>query len=551
MSVQSKSSDRLNAVREGLIGGDRMLATPFGLKPFLYADYTASGRALRQIEGQVEKLMLDYANPHSEDSATGRASNRWMRDAEAIIRKAVNAAPDDCLLPCAAGATGAIHKLQEILGLAVAPASRDALGVKPGPAVNTVVFVGPYEHHSNELSWRDSLAEVVSIPLDGIGGIYLQALEAALSDPRFDGWRKIGAFSAASNVTGVRTDTASLAHCLHAHGAILCLDCAASAPYQRIDMHPDQDPAGAIDAVYFSPHKFLGGPGACGIHVFNERLYRRDLAPTQSAGGTVRYVWQDGHDFLEGIEARERAGTPGLPQLVRAALALQVQAEIGTDVIAEREHSALERAFQRWCQHARIDVLGPQLPSRRLGIVAFNLRKADGELVEPRLVTLLLNDLFGIQSRAGCSCAGPYGHHLLGIDSKATRSIRSRVMAGDVGARPGWCRVSLHWVMSDDEIAYLIDAICFLADNAELFSGFYDRDARTGSWQWAGDPVEDETRWPDRLLDVKLAVTEDFAGSYGTDEADRFEMPFRTARDLVRVFRDSDLHPRDVQLLES
>ncbi|WP_323762015.1 aminotransferase class V-fold PLP-dependent enzyme [Maricaulis sp.] len=551
MSARPNHADCLAAVRDGLIGANRMLATPFGLKPFLYADYTASGRALRQIERQIDKLMLDYANPHSEDSATGRASNRWMRDAEAVIRKAVNAGPGDCLLPCAAGATGAIHKLQEILGLAVAPASRDALGVAPGAAVRTVVFVGPYEHHSNELSWRDSLAEVVSIPLDATGGIDLRALEAALSEPRFEGWRKIGAFSAASNVTGIRTDIVSLAHRLHAHGAILCLDCAASAPYQRIDMHPDQDPASAIDAVYFSPHKFIGGPGSCGILVFNDRLYRRDLAPTQSAGGTVRYVWQDGHDFLEGIEARERAGTPGLPQLVRAALALQVQSEIGPEVIGEREHGALERAFQRWCQHPRIEVLGPQAPSRRLGIVAFNLRKADGAVVEPRLVTLLLNDLFGIQSRAGCSCAGPYGHHLLGIDADSTRSIRSRVLDGDVGARPGWCRVSLHWVMSDDEIDYLIDAVCFLADHAGLFSGFYDRDARTGSWRWAGDPVGEETGWPDSLLDGGEAGPDCHAGGAGGDESERYETPFREARDLVRVFQDPDLHPVDVQLLES
>ncbi len=547
----SKSSDRLAAIRNGLIGADRMLATPFGLKPFLYADYTASGRALTQVERQIERLMADYANPHSEDSATGRASNRWMREAEMVIRKAVNAASDDCLLPCAAGATGAIHKLQEILGLAVAPASRDALGVGAGPAVKTVVFVGPYEHHSNELSWRDSLAEVVTIGLDPAGGIDIAALEAALTDPRFDGWRKIGAFSAASNVTGVRTDIAGLAHCLHAHDAILCLDCAASAPYQRIDMHPELDPDASIDAVYFSPHKFLGGPGACGILVFNERLYRRDLPPTQSAGGTVRYVWQDGHDFLDGIEARERAGTPGLPQLVRAALALQIQAEIGSEAIVEREHAALDAAFMRWCDHSRIDVLGPQLPESRLGIVAFNLRTEAGDVIEPRLVTLLLNDLFGIQSRAGCSCAGPYGHHLLGIDDATTQSIRSRVLAGDVGARPGWCRVSLHWVMSEAEINYLIDAVCFLAEHAELFAGFYDHDARTGAWKWAGDPVDAQPVWPASLLQPAWEACPVEADMPETDPEDRFNAPFRAARDMVRVFREAHLDPRDVRLVNA
>ncbi|RKR03839.1 selenocysteine lyase/cysteine desulfurase [Maricaulis maris] len=551
MSHPSRTAARIEAARRGMIGAERMLATPFGSKPFLYADYTASGRAMRHVETQVERMMADYANPHTEDSATGRASNRWMRQAESVIRRAVNAAPDDCQLPCAAGATGAIHKLQEILGLAVAPASRSGLGLSQGAKVKTVVFVGPYEHHSNELSWRDSLAEVVPIGLDTAGGIDLAALTEALADPRFDGWRKIGAFSAASNVTGIRTDIASLAHCLHAAGAILCLDCAASAPYQRIDMHPELDPDAAIDAVYFSPHKFVGGPGACGILVFNERLYRRDLPPTQSAGGTVRYVWQDGHDFLEGIEARERAGTPGLPQLVRAALALQIQSEIGFDVISGREHDALERAFSHWCCNDRIDVLGPQLPARRLGIVAFNLRKADGDLVEPRLVTLLLNDLFGIQSRAGCSCAGPYGHHLLGIDADTTQDIRTRVLAGDVGARPGWCRVSLHWIMSEAEIDYLIDAVCFLAENAEFFAGFYDRDPATGAWHWAGDPVEDSSIWPTGLLDERTfrPASEDLTEI--PDPQDRFDAPFRVARDMVRVFRETGLDPRDIQLVEA
>ncbi|WP_291841816.1 aminotransferase class V-fold PLP-dependent enzyme [Maricaulis sp.] len=550
MSYPTVGPARLDTVRRGLIGADRMLATPFGTKPFLYADYTASGRALQQVEAQVERLMQDYANPHTEDSATGRASNRWMRAAERVIRQAVNAAPGDCLLPCAAGATGAIHKLQEILGLAVAPASRAGLGLDAGAKVKTVVFVGPYEHHSNELSWRDSLAEVVSIGLDASGGIDLAALATALADPRFDGWRKIGAFSAASNVTGIRTDIASLAHRLHAAGAILCLDCAASAPYQRIDMHPELDPEAAIDAVYFSPHKFVGGPGSCGILVFDERLYRRDLPPTQSAGGTVRYVWQDGHDFLEGIEARERAGTPGLPQLVRAALAMQIQTEIGADVIAEREHNALERAFSRWCGHERIDVLGPQVPARRLGIVAFNLRKADGDMIEPRLVTLLLNDLFGIQSRAGCSCAGPYGHHLLGIDDATTQDIRTRVLAGDVGARPGWCRVSLHWIMSQDEIDYLVDAVCFLADNAEFFAGFYDRDPETGAWHWAGDPVDEGSDWPSGLLDARRNGQDAEPEPHPTDPRDRLEEPFRVARDMVRVFSETGLDPRDVQLVD-
>ncbi|WP_233352855.1 aminotransferase class V-fold PLP-dependent enzyme [Maricaulis alexandrii] len=492
------SAPRL-AVRKGLSGTGQTLQTPFGLRPFLYADYTASGRAYDPIEAVLAQLDADYANPHTEDSATGRVSNAWMREAERVIKDAVNAGPADCLIACGSGATGAIHKLQEILGLAIAPATRKALGVEADRAADTVVFLGPYEHHSNELTWRESLAETVSIPLDTEGGIDLAALARELADPRHAGRRKIGAFSAASNVTGVKTDVRALARLLHAHDAILCLDCAASAPYLPIDMHPDGDPQARIDAVYFSPHKFIGGPGSCGLLVLASALYDRTLPPTQSAGGTVRYVWPDGHDFIEDIEARERAGTPGLPQFVRAALALKLQAEIGHERIAEAEHEALELAFQAWSDHPSIDILGPQDPARRIGIVSFNLRDSEGGIVPPRLVTRLLNDLFGIQSRAGCSCAGPYGHALLGLDDAATQAIRRQVLDGETGARPGWCRVSLHWVMSPDEVQYLIEAVLFLAQHATNLASRYCLDPTTGGWSHDQDRIATGV-FPETLL---------------------------------------------------
>lgn len=493
------SNSALRAVRSGLVGTGRVLTTPFGAKPFLYADYTASGRGYGPIERVMAQLAADYANPHTEDSATGRASNAWLREAEQVIKRAIHAGPDDCLVACAAGATGAIHKLQEILGLAIPPASRKALGVASGHRVDSVVFLGPYEHHSNELSWRESLAETISIPLDASGGIDLDVLARELSDPRHAGKRKIGAFSAASNVTGVKSDVPALARLLHRHGAILCLDCAASAPYLPIDMHPEDDPEARIDAVYFSPHKFIGGPGSCGLLAFDAALYDVSLPPTQSAGGTVRYVWPDGHDFIDDIEARERAGTPGLPQFVRAALALQLQAEVGHDRIAQREHVALEAAFEAWADHPRIDILGPQDPERRIGIVSFNLRDSEGYTLPPRLVTRLLNDVFGVQSRAGCSCAGPYGHSLLGLDATATQAIRRQVLAGETGARPGWCRVSLHWAMAPEEVQYLIESVLFLAQNGSALASHYVCDRFTGAWRHDQDRCETGL-FPDSLL---------------------------------------------------
>ena len=516
------SSAALTRLRAGLIGRDTVLTTPFGERVMFYADYTASGRALRQIETQIERLSGLYANPHTVDSATGRASEAWMHQAEAIIRQAVNAGPDDCLIACASGATGAIHKLQEILGLAIAPASRERvvtaiagrLGAGGASTVSEalttdrpVIFVGPYEHHSNELSWRDSLGEVVSIGLAADGGIDLAQLETALRDPRWLGRRRIGAFSAASNVTGIKSDVIALARLLHAHDAILCLDCAASAPYLPIDMHPTAHPNAAIDAVYFSPHKYIGGPGACGILLFNEALYRRDLPPTQSAGGTVRYVTKTGHDFIEAIEARERAGTPGVPQLVRAALAMQAQTEIGHELIARLEHEALERAMTRWGQNPQIDILGEADPQRRIGIVSFNILDPQGEILHPRLVTTLLNDLFGIQSRAGCSCAGPYGHDLLGIDAAQSQSIREAVLAGEAGLRPGWCRVSLHWVMQPEEVEYLIAAAEFLALHGWRFAPLYEFDRAHGAWKWRGTAPAEPLCFSGMLLDDLIPET--------------------------------------------
>ncbi len=490
----------VNQVRAGLCGRGEMIETPLGPQPLLYADYTASGRALAQIEDQMRRLDADYANPHTEDSALGRRSNAWLGEAVARIKSHVNARPEDVLIATGAGATGAIHKLQEILGLAMPPASMARLD-NPSPQKRPVVFVGPYEHHSNELSWRESLADIIAIPLDETGGIDFAVLEAELQNPALEGRQKIGAFSAASNVTGLKTNVPALARLLHRYGAILCLDCAASAPYARIDMHPESDPEARIDALYFSPHKFIGGPGACGILIFDPALYRTDLPPTQSAGGTVRYVWKDGHDFIDDVEARERAGTPGLPQLVRAALALQLQAEIGFETIEAREQAALGQAFERWGKHPRIEILGPQDPQRRLGIVAFNLLNAEGGRIHPRLVTVLLNDYFGIQSRAGCSCAGPYGHDLLGIDDAETQFIRAEVLKGRAGKRPGWCRVSLHWVMSPEEVERLMMAVIDLADRAETLAKAYDYDEESGAWRHRS-MAQEEPMFPLHLLSL-------------------------------------------------
>jgi selenocysteine lyase/cysteine desulfurase len=478
----------IESVRESVTGGDAVLETPFGLKPLVYADYGASGRMSRLVESRLKADEALYANPHNEDSATGHAATAALHAACASIKRAVGADERHALVAAGFGATAGVQRLLEILGLTLPPATRAALEACGADLTallgeaRPVVFIGPYEHHSNELSWRESLAEVVRIGLAADGGVDLDELAEQLADPAFAGRRKIGAFSAASNVTGVKTDVSALARLLHRHGAILALDCAASAPYLPLDMSGGGDPEARIDALYCSPHKMIGGPGACGILVFDKALYRSDLAPTCSGGGTVRYVTPDSHDFIADIEARERAGTPGLPQIRRAAEAFALLEAVGWDQVEQAEHDHLAAALRAWGETDGLVLYGPEQAERRISLVSFNIAGTAGALVHPKLVARLLNDLFGIQARAGCSCAGPYGHALLGLDDSETQAYREVVLAGHGGLRPGWVRVSLHWSMSKAEREYLIEAVRFLAGNASRLAGLYQFDSATGAW---------------------------------------------------------------------
>jgi selenocysteine lyase/cysteine desulfurase len=471
-------------LRSQTVGIDHEVETPFGRRLLVYADYTASGRALHFVEDHLREVSALYANSHTEDDVTGRAMTGLLHEAEARIKRVLNAGPDGLCIACGTGATGALHKLHEILGLALPPATRERIGFDPESLGDRrpVVFVGPYEHHSNEVTWREGLAEVVPVCLDEGGGVCLRTLERHLQDERWQGRPRFGAFSAASNVTGRLTPVHEVARLLRRHDAIGVFDYAAAAPYVAIDMCPADDPEAWLDAVAFSPHKFIGGPGAAGVLVLNQKLYRRDLAPTVGGGGTVDYVGPHGHDFSADVEAREKAGTPGILQTLRAALALDVQQAVGVERIHAREAELLGRAFRRWHEHDRIHILGDPDPARRIGIVSFNLKALSGEVLHPRLVTGLLNDLFGIQSRAGCSCAGPYGHCLLGIGEEESESYRATIREGLHGLKPGWCRVGFHYTMDDAEADYVIEAVAFLAEHGERFLGLYDFDLESGTW---------------------------------------------------------------------
>ena len=487
-------------LRQQIVGVDSTFETPFGERLMVYCDYTASGRCLRFVESYLQSLQRVYANTHTEDDITGRSMSQLLHEAEEAIKKSVNAGPNGRIICCGTGATGAIDKLQQIIGVALAPATRQNVQKllddpesgfdsesfrKLLGARQPVVFIGPYEHHSNEISWRQSLVTTIEVRLDAAGHIDLGHLEELLQDPAYKGRMRIGSFSAASNVTGIRTDVRKIASMLHANGAIACFDFAACAPYVEIDMNPE--PAGegddpAIDALFISPHKFLGGPGSSGVLVFNERIYHRELPPSVSAGGTVDYVGLDGQDFIDGIEEREKAGTPGVLQTLKAGLVFEIKDRVGTDVISRREHELTLRTLENWGEDDSIEILGNPDPARRVGIISFNVKNRDGGYLHHKFVTALLNDLFGIQSRAGCSCAGPYGHRLLEIDTDKSERYRHAVQDGYCGMKPGWCRIGLHWVMDDAEANYVIEAVRFIATSGHRFLSLYNFDLCSGTW---------------------------------------------------------------------
>ncbi len=486
-------------LRQQIVGVDSTFETPFGERLMSYCDYTASGRCLRFVESYLQGLQRIYANTHTEDDITGRSMSQLLHEAEESIKESVNAGPKGRIIACGTGATGAIDKLQQLVGVALPPATRKNICEMLADSDSKVsceevgdlfhksqpvVFIGPYEHHSNEISWRESLATTVQVQMDESGNIDLAHLEELLRDPAYQNRTRIGSFSAASNVTGMRSDVRRISSLLHAHDAIACFDFAACAPYVEIDMNPepvgDEDPS--IDAIFISPHKFLGGPGSSGVLVFNERIYDRDLPPTVSAGGTVDYVGMNGQDFIGRIEEREKAGTPGVLQTLKAGLVFQIKDRVGVDFIYKREHELTARAFDRWSEEEGIEILGNPDPAQRVGILSFNLKSTVGGYLHHKFVTALLNDLFGIQSRAGCSCAGPYGHRLLDIDDDTSELYRGAVQHGYCGMKPGWCRVGLHWVMDDAEADYVIDAILFIARHGHLFLSLYDFDLCSGTW---------------------------------------------------------------------
>ncbi|HEY7604602.1 MAG TPA: aminotransferase class V-fold PLP-dependent enzyme [Gaiellaceae bacterium] len=453
-------SSLIQRIREAVIGDDAVLEGPFGPRRLVYADYTASGRALSFVEDYIRQCVLPfYGNTHTEASATGLHTTALREDARRVIHQAVNGTEDDVVLFCGSGSTAAIDTFIRVLEL-------DRHPLRP------VVFVGPYEHHSNELPWRESVADVVVIREDADGCLDVDHLDHELC--RYsDRTLRIGSFSAASNVTGIVTDVAGVAAVLRRHGALSCWDYAAAGPYLPIDMADK-------DAVFLSPHKFVGGPGTPGVLVVKRGLLHNRV-PSVPGGGTVLFVSPYGHSYHPDPVIREEGGTPAIVESIRAGLVFALKEQVGVDEIRRRERELARRALDSWGRNPNIEILGNTTVDR-LPIVSFALLHRP-RLLHSNFVVSLLSDLFGIQARSGCFCAGPYLHRLYSIDDDWSSGIEAQCFLGQLGAKLSFARVGFNYFVSDAVFEYILAAVHFLADHAWKLLPLYRFDPASGLWR--------------------------------------------------------------------
>ena len=443
--------------RQNIIGLDTTIDTPYGKNmPVIYADWTASGRNYAPIEKRLsEKFMPFVANTHTETNSTGMAMTYAYAKAKNIIKTHVNASSDDVLISCGSGMTGVINKFQRILGFRIHEKFKNSIAITPSE--KPIVFVTHMEHHSNQTSWLETIADVVVVEPNKEGLVCLTKFKDTISQYS-DRTFKIAAITSCSNVTGLMTNYHEIAKCMHQVGGFCFVDFACSAPYVDINMHPAEEEE-RLDAIYFSPHKFLGGPGTTGILIFNKKLYNNTV-PDHPGGGTVDFTnpW-GGHKFVDDIEAREDGGTPAFLQTMKVALCINLKDQMGVSNILKREEELLKIIWERLKPIKNLHILASE-HTERLGVVSFYI-----DHLHYNVGVKMLNDRFGIQTRGGCSCAGTYGHYLLNVDSEGSDAITSKIAAGDCSMKPGWIRMSIHPTMTNAEINKILDGIIALAKN--------------------------------------------------------------------------------------
>ncbi|MGY0392178.1 aminotransferase class V-fold PLP-dependent enzyme [Bizionia sp. KMM 8389] len=459
--------------RKHIIGVDQTFESPFGNQKIIYTDWTASGRLYRPIEEKICNVFGPYvANTHTETTVSGTAMTKAYHEARHIIKDHVNTNDDDVLIVSGNGMTGVVNKFQRILGLKVPENLKKHTQVPE--EMCPVVFISHMEHHSNQTTWLETIAKVIVIPPGEDGLFSLENLEKLLLEHK-DCTIKIASVIAGSNVTGIQTPHHDIAQLMHKHGGVCFVDFACSAPYVDIDMHPEDDTK-ALDAIFFSPHKFIGGPGTSGVLIFNKKLYK-NMVPDCPGGGTVSWTnpWGE-HKYIDNIEDREDGGTPGFLQTIKTALAIKLKEQMGVSNMLQREHELLQTVFSELGSLPNLHILAGQHQDR-LGVVSFYI-----DDLHYNLGVKLLNDKFGVQTRGGCSCAGTYGHFLLHVDQKTSNALTQEISLGELTRKPGWIRMSIHPTTTNAEIKYVCESIQLLAENHTEWAKAYHYNKATNEF---------------------------------------------------------------------
>jgi len=465
MGVPSELENYFQQFRENIIGIDQEFTSPYGNQKIIYTDWTASGRLYRPIEEKIMNELGPFvANTHTETTVSGTTMTMAYHKARHIIKHHVNADKGDVLIADGTGMTGVVNKFQRILGIRIPENLKEYTSIPKDK--KPVVFISHMEHHSNQTSWLETIADVEVIPACSEGLFCLDNLIALLEKYK-DRSVKIASITSCSNVTGIKTPYHEVAKLMHQNNGFCFVDFACSGPYVKIDMHPE-DKESYLDAIFFSPHKFLGGPGTSGILIFNSKLYN-NMVPDNPGGGTVSWTnpWGE-HKYVDNIEDREDGGTPGFLQVIKTALAIQLKEKMGVENILKREYEMVDTIFEELNSVENIHILAHQ-HKNRLGVISFYIDE-----LHFNLGVKLLNDKFGIQTRGGCSCAGTYGHYLLNVSKETSQNLVCQIDQGDLILKPGWIRLSIHPTTTNEEIKFVCDRIKDLAKNHAMWSEDYN-----------------------------------------------------------------------------